>query len=145
MVIKDTEIKIIGYMCLQYGKEYLKESLTSVKDYVDKFYVMYTPVGSQGNRTNIECPENKEELFEICSTVLGDKMVWHENTYSTEGEHRSEIYKFSDGYDLVLTLDADEVLEEKDIQQALLLAYKTDKRYIGINGFINFWRSFSWY
>lgn len=136
-------MRTIGYMCLAYGKEYLKESLLSVRDHVEKFVVLYTPTGSQGKRTSDPFPDTKEELFDICHQVLGDKMIWSEKEYGNEGEHRSDIYRFSDGYDLILTIDSDEVMEPSDLSGALKLAYESDKRYMGINGFINFWRSFN--
>ena len=130
-------------MPLAYGKEYLRESLMSVRDHVEKFVVLYTPKGSQGRHSAEPFPDNRDELFDICMSVLGGKLIWNEAEYGNEGAHRSDIYRFSTGYDLILTLDSDEIMEEKDIPNALKLAYESDKRYMGIAGFINFWRSFN--
>lgn len=141
--IKDTEIRVCGYMCLNYGKEFLKESLMSIVDYVDVFYIMYSPVGSYGHHANIPCPDTREELYEIAESVLGDKMVWHERTYHNEGEHRNEIYKFSDGYDLVVTIDSDEIFSD-EIGNALIMAYKSKDRFHGLGGYLNFFRSFQY-
>ncbi len=115
----------------------------SVRDHVEKFVVLYTPTGSQGSRTDEPFPDTREELFAICQEVLGDKFIWSEREYGNEGEHRSDIYRYSDGYDLILTIDSDEIMEEADLPNALKLAYESDKRYMGINGFCNFWRSFN--
>jgi hypothetical protein len=78
----------------------------------------------------------------MIATTSSPKVEWHKGTFKTETEHRRWIYGHSAGYDLVLTLDADEVLEAEDMPAALEYAMNSTAHYIGINGFINFWRSF---
>lgn len=137
-----TKPRVIGYIPLLYGKEYLKECILSMLPFVDKLYIFYVNKPSQGHTTDIPCPENGMELCDL-ATSISKKVIWIGNcTCTTEGEHRELIMQYSNGYDLVLTLDADEVIDGRDVEQALDTAYKGYQRYWGIDGFINFWRSF---
>ncbi len=138
-----TAPKIICYAPIHYGKEYLKESLQSVIDVVDKIVVVYSEKPSYGHGTNIKCPEGEMELFDIAMAVCGDKLVWRKETFGNEGEHRSFIYNFTEGYDIVLAIDADEVFHTEELKKAIDLAYAGDKRYYGIAGYLNFWKSFN--
>jgi len=137
-----SEMKVIGYMPLLYGKEYLKESLSSVIDLVDKFVILYTPRASYGHGVQHQCPESEEELKEIAQEVCGDKLIWSSKRYHNEGEHRNEIYKYSDGYDIIITVDADEVVDTEEMRKAIEVAHEGEYRNYGIDGYINLWRSF---
>jgi hypothetical protein len=140
---QQTKPRVISYVPIFYGKEYFRESILSMHDHVEQIHVFYTPSPSQGHGTNIPCPETEQELKDI-AFATSNKIIWHNGTYKGEAEHRSEIYKYAEGFDLVFTLDSDEVVESSKLEHALKLAYESDKRYIGISGFINFWRSFNW-
>lgn len=135
--------KVLGYIPLFYGKEFIYQCIKSMEPYVEKILVIYVDKPSQGHSTDLICPENEQEL-RVLAESASNKIEWHKQDFGSEGEHREYIYNFSDGYDLIFTLDADEVVEEKDIENALLQAYNGDRRYYGIGGFINFWRSFDW-
>lgn len=135
-------MKVIGYLPCHYGLEYLKESLLSVVDHVDKFVVLYSATPSYGHGAEEECPESREDIHKIASEVLGDKMVFVDVCCGNEAEHRDTIYNYTAGYDLILTIDADEVYDPEDVQNALEIAYRSDKKYIGIQGYINLWKSF---
>lgn len=137
-------MRVIGLLTIHYGKEYLKECLTSIKDHCEKVVVAYTPNPSHGYGTTEVCPDSKEEIKSICESVLGDKLLWDENTYSQENQHRRQVHSYSMGYDLVLTIDADEVFEPSELSNALEYAFKNPQRYYGIKGYVNFWRSFNW-
>ena len=138
--------KVLGFMCLYYGRDFLRESLLSVKNHIDKMHISYTRTPSQGFGTNIPCPDKEQELRKIAKKVLGDKLIWKSyNGFGQESEHRNTRYKYSDKYKLILTIDADEVFKEEDIDTVLEYASKNKERYYGITGYINFWRSFSWY
>lgn len=136
--------KVIGYIPLMYGAEYLKECIKSMEPWVEKILIVYTDKPSQGHATEMQCPETEQQLQEIAFTA-SNKVEWHKKYFCFEGEHRAYIFNFTKGYDLVFTLDADEVVEEKDIEKALQLAFNSDKRNIGITTFIHFWRSFNYY
>lgn len=135
--------RVLGYVPILYGAEYLKECIQSMHDHVEKIYVMYTPQPSQGHSTDLPCPETEKELRAIAETA-SDKVIWHSGVYSYEAQHRAEIYKFSGNFDQIFTLDADEIVDQEDIGRALDEAWATGKRNIGIDGFINFWKSFDY-
>lgn len=130
-------------MPLFYGKEYLKESLESVVNHVDKFVVLYTNIPSYGFSTTIKCPDTEEELRAIAEAVLGDKLVWHRGGWGQEGAHRGEILRYSGGYDGILAIDADEVYEQESLTKAIQLAMESKHIYAGFGGYVNFWRSFN--
>ena len=135
--------KVLGYMPLHYGADYLRESLLSVIDLCDVFVILHTPIPSYGFGTNVVCPETEEELRAIAQEVCGNKLVWSSKKYGSEGEHRKAIYGFTRGFDLLLAVDADEVFEPSELDNALNYAYTNKERYYGIKGYVNFWRSFN--
>lgn len=138
-------MRVIGFMPLHYGKEYLKESLLSIKDYVEKMVIAYTYKPSQGHKTTLINPDTKEQLFEICNEVLGNKLIWDEaESYSMENQHRNVVLKYATGFDLIVSIDADEVFEQTEINNALNYAYTHNERYYGIKGYLNFWRCFDY-
>lgn len=136
---------VLGFMILFYGKEYLRESLLSIKNHVDIMHIAYTKNPSQGFSTEISCPDTAREMRKIAKEVMGDKLIWENyDTFYCEAAHRDTRYKYSTNHSLILTIDADEVLQEETVDNALEFAFNNKERYYGINGFINFWRSFSW-
>lgn len=134
--------KIICYIPLHYGGEYLGEAIKSVQDHVEKIIILYTKNPSFGFGTDMECPESKSELEEIANSA-SNKIEWIDIEMGTEGDHRSYIYEFADGYDGILTIDSDEVFDSIDLPLAINTAMKSTKRYIGFSGYINFWKSFN--
>lgn len=137
-------MRVLGFMAVHYGKEYLRESLLSIRDYVEEMLVAYSKYPSHGQRVKQDCPDTEEEIFLICQEVLGDKLIWRRSdSYVNEAHHRDMRYKHSSGYDLILTIDADEVFKEEDIPAALQYAFNNKERYYGIKGYVNFWRSFN--
>lgn len=132
-------------MPLHYGKEYLREALLSVIDLCDKFVIVYSSKPSYSHGTDVKCPETELELLDIALKVCGTKLIWHKHEFANEGEHRGHIYRYANHLksDLVLSVDADEIFLTSELKVALETAYKSDKRYFGIGGYINFWRSFS--
>lgn len=135
-------MRVIGYIPLMYGAEYLEACIKSMENHVEKILIVYTEKPSQGHATHIKCHETEEQLKEI-AFASSSKIDWHKGEFANEGEHRSYIYKFANGYDLVFTLDADEIVEEEDIKEAFERALESKCRYIGIDGFLNFWKSFN--
>lgn len=135
--------KVLCYMPLHYGAEYLDAAIKSVHSFVDKIMILYTATPSYGFGTEVRCPESREELKEIAENA-SNKVVWKDCSFGNEGEHRRHIYKFSKGYDLVLAIDADEVFDQEDLPIALDQALNSNYRYLGVNGFVNFWRSFDY-
>jgi len=136
--------KVLAFMTIHYAGDYLKESLLSVVDNVDKMVIAYSKQPSQGHGTNLQCPDSEEYIYDICKEVLGDKMIWDRaERYGAENEHRNVKYKYSAGFDLVLTVDSDEVYKSKELDASYDYAFTNEERFYGIDGFINFWRSFN--
>lgn len=138
-------MKTLGFMTIHYGLEYLKESLTSIKDHVQGMVISYVHKPSHGFKTILDCPDKAEDIRKVCEEVLGNKLIWDEaDFYGAENIHRSVAKKYSQGFDLILTIDADEVFEPSEINNALNYAYTHNERYYGINGYLNFWRCFDY-
>lgn len=131
-------------MILYYGAEYLRESLLSVRDHVDKMVIAYTGRPSHGVYCTDPCPDTEIELYNICQEVLGNKLIWHPKRegYANEGAHRDVRYTYSSGYDCILTVDADEIMV--GVEQAIEYCMTGAAQYYGINGYVNFFRSFEW-
>ena len=131
-------------MTLFYGKEYLRQSLLSVKNHVDKMVIAYTRNPSHGFNSRLKNPDSENEMRLIAQEVLGDKLIWDsQEGYFNESQHRGRRYAFAPGFDIILTIDADEVFKEEDIKGAIEYAYNNPERYFGIKGYLNFWRSFN--
>lgn len=139
----ESKYKILGYAPIYYGKEYLRESLGSVVNHVDKFVVLYTDQPSYGHGTTLQCPDSEAELRAIAEEVLGDKLIWVKGNWGQEGAHRGEIWKYAGGYDGILAIDADEVYDQNDLPLAIDAAMVSPNIYSGFGGYINFWRSFN--
>lgn len=140
-----TKIKTLGFMTIHYAGAYLREALLSVVDHVDKFAVAYSRQPSQGHGTDRKCPDSEESIYDICKDVLGNKLIWDAaDRYGAENEHRAVRYKYAQGFDLILTVDSDEVYASEQLQASFEYAYWGIDRYYGIDGYINFWRSFDW-
>ncbi len=140
----ENNTKVLGYMPLLYGKTYMREALLSVIEHVEKMVILYTDKPSYGFGTDIQNPDSEAELLAIAKQVCGAKLIWHKVSSGTEGDHRGQIYQYTPGYDLVLAVDSDEVFCEPDLVAALQAAKASDKRYLGISGYINLWRSFDY-
>ncbi len=105
--------------------------------------IAYSYKPSHGHTTKLICPDTRNDIYNICKEVLGDKLIWDENQeYPSEGHHRGVRYLYSPGYDVILTVDADEIM--MGIPNAVETFVKGGARYGGINGYINLFRSFSW-
>lgn len=135
-------MRVIGYYPLHYGKEYLKESILSINDVVEKVIILYTSKPSYGYNAHMICPETEEELKDIVFSTT-NKAEWVNITATNEGEHRSQIARFSEGYDLFISTDADEVWNTQELEAALKTAHSQNFRQYGIDGFLNFWKDFS--
>jgi hypothetical protein len=139
-----SKIKVLGFMTIHYAGDYLKESLLSVVDHVDKMVIAYSKQPSQGHGTDLTCPDSEKYIFEICRDVLGDKMIWHyADRYGAENEHRNVRYIYSGGFDLVLTVDSDEVYKSEELPASFDYAFWGVDKFYGIDGYLNFWRSFN--
>jgi hypothetical protein len=139
-----SKIKVLGFMTIHYAGDYLKESLLSVLDHVDKMVIAYSKQPSQGHGTDLACPDSEEYIYQTCKEVLGDKLIWDRaDRYGAENEHRNVKYIYSNGFDLVLTVDSDEVYKSDELEASFDYAFWGVDKFYGIDGYLNFWRSFN--
>jgi len=138
------KIKVLGFMTIHYAGDYLREALLSVVDHVDKMVIAYSMMPSQGHGSQLQCPDSEGYIFDICKDVLGDKLIWDRaDRYGAETEHRSVKYKYTGDFDLVLTVDSDEVYKSDELPASFEYAYWGIDKFYGIDGYVNFWRSFN--
>ena len=134
--------KIISYTPLHYGKEYLKYSILSYMDVVDKIVFLYTEKPSYGHNSHLRCPESEEELKDIVFSTT-NKAEWVRINANNEGEHRHKIDRFRLDYDLGVATDYDEVWNTQELERALVEAKARNYARYGIDGFVNFWKDFN--
>lgn len=135
---------VVAYCPLYYGADYLDAAIRSVDPCVDLIYIIYTPTPSHGFSTDKPCPDTQEELMKI-ATNASDKVRWItvSEGFRFEGEHRNFIYRFTDGFKQVLAFDSDEVFHTEELKLALQEAENLPNRYVNVDGFVNFWKSFN--
>jgi len=141
-------MSVLAYIPLHYGKEYLETTIKSIEDHVDRILIIYTCSPSYGHLSQEGCPETEEELQELAFDT-SEKIQWFRincrgsERINRENQHREIAFRYvRDSDDLILTADSDEVWDPRSLGETLEDARKTDSRYIGINGFVNFWRDF---
>lgn len=136
-------MKVISYTALHYSKDYLGYAIQSVIDAVDEHWILYTPVGSHGSRTDVPCPDTREELYQVAKDAAGSKLRWVESMWPYEGAQRDSIHQYVPDADAILVLDADEIWPEGLAKAAL----SVNERYYYYPkrmrvGMIHYWRSF---
>lgn len=135
-------MKVIGFTCLHYGKDYLEWAIRSVIDHVDEHWCVYSPIGSHGHRTDRVCPDTREELYAAAQRGAGSKLRWHTGIYKHEGEHRGMIHELAPDADVILVVDADEIWPSGMAETIVALpANGAPIRLMRIK-MIHFWRSF---
>ncbi len=139
--MENKKYRVLGFVSLFYGKEYFRESLLSIRDHCDKVYICHTQTPSHGHSTTEKCPDTAQELLTIADEVLGPKLIWESyQGFQNEAAHRDQRYRHSEGMDIILTIDPDEVFE--GVPAALDFAFENKERFFGLSGYINLWRSF---
>ncbi len=133
-------MSVAAYTALHYGREYLAYAIRSVIDVVDEYWVLYSPFGSHGHRSDTSCPERMEDLYGIAKAAAGGKLRWCNGRWPTEGQQRDYIHHLTDA-DIVLVLDADEIWADGAAAYALAMAQNADIGRFRIP-IIHFWRSF---
>lgn len=137
-------LKIMGFVPVHYMGSYFFESLLSIEPYVDKVVVAYSRAPSQSHGNNTPCPDKEEDIYNTALKALGSKLVWDAaDSYHMENAHRDVRYKYSEGYDVCISTDVDEVF--LNIPKAVEYLMKSGAQYAGTSNYINFFRSFEWY
>jgi hypothetical protein len=132
--------KIVAYTALLYGKCYLASAIRSVIDHVSEYHVLYSPVGAHGHRTDVPCPDTREELLEIALSA-GSKLRWHEGVWPHEGAQRDTILQVAGDADVILPVDYDEVWQTGLVEEAIAAGLSGKARNWRVP-FRHYWRSF---
>jgi hypothetical protein len=128
---------------LHYGKDYIEACLKSIVDHCDKVIILYSLNPTHNHpEGGLHYWEPMEELKDIAAQF--SKVEWV-NVYGaqSEAEHINNIWKFTDGYDVLLRSDYDEIWDQESLSNSIIQCYQSPYRTHGIAGFINFWRSFN--
>lgn len=133
--------KIVGFMALHYGKSYMASAIRSVIDYVDEMWIAYSDVGSHGTRTNIPCPDTRDELLTIAQQAAGDKLGWVDGRWSRENEQRNVIHEVVADADAIVVVDSDELYPEGLIPDLLQQTSAWHRKRIRVP-FVHFYRDF---
>ena len=136
-------MRVLSYIMLHYGMEYLEYVIKAIEPFSEKIMIFYTPNPSHNHDAGIKCPEKRAELKQLALDT-SDKVIWKDVNIFGEGNHRQQVFKYSKGYDLVLNADSDEVWNQDFLAKSLEESVNLDSRYIGVYGFVNFYRSFDW-
>src|SRR5689334_10084788 len=105
-------MKVVGFTALHYGRDYLAYAIRSIIDHIDEYHVAYTAIGSHGHRTDVKCPETRDELYAIASAAAGSKLRWHDGEWPYEGAQRDSIHEYAPDADVIVVLDSDEIWSE---------------------------------
>ena len=128
---------------IHYGSEYLDACIRSIDPFVDQINILYSPKSSHRVApVGAVCPDTRDTLRGIAKAA-SNKIVWHNVMGATaEHAHLAHAFYHAGDCDLMLRMDADEVWEPNSLQNCIDQAVNIDSMYIGIIGFVNFWRSF---
>jgi len=143
----EENIKVLGAVCLHYGKEYFDQALKSIIDHVDEVVIYYSERPTHGTKTNMICPDTRSELKGIADKY---NCTWFDiNGIGAENSHRQKYinYGSNKGYDQILIIDSDEVHVSSEIPDMLLEARKHNVNRVGIAGsqWLTPWKSFNEY
>lgn len=133
-------MRIVAYTALLYGKDFLAHAIRSIIDEVDEYIILYTPIGSHGHRTDIPCPDTREELYDIAYEAAGEKLRWFDSTWDFEGQQRDSIFTVAPDADVIVVLDSDEVWPEGLLVSAIEGTSHWGARDIRMP-MVHFWRS----
>lgn len=132
----------VGYVCLHYGTCYLEWSIKSVIDDLDRLYVLYSPEGSHGHKSNHPCPDKRADLLAAAQRGAGSKLEWVDaGVFGYEGQHRDTIHKLVPNADVIVRLDYDEIYPSGLLKDILFQVEHTNARRYRIP-FVHFYRSF---
>lgn len=137
--------KVLAYICLHYGADYIAKAIESVNDAVDEILIIYTAKPSHGTGTPLTCPDTKQELIdEINKGDIEDKVVFMEGEFKREGLHRDAAFAYAknEGFDIIVALDSDEIWNTQYLKELITEVYerKAAKCLVWMR---HLWRSFN--
>lgn len=138
--------KISSYTVLHYGRDYLPYALRSVAPVVDRSFVFFTPHASHGHSTDLPPIESRDELMVSIPADEWDKLTWVDtNDFWMEGQQRDFALRVaSEGADLCLVLDYDEVWHPDVLRNILNHVWQENKARQWLINFSHLWRSFNY-
>lgn len=136
-------MKVMAYYPIHYGIEYIEASIKSIENQVEKILILYSEKPSYGHGTNIDCPESENEIKDVVMSA-SPKVVWKKIEAYNEGNHRGIAFQESSDYDIMLTLDSDEVWNTESLEKCIKESYDGEAWRRNVTGFIHFWKSFNW-
>jgi hypothetical protein len=128
---------IIAVTRLHYGKDYLYDVIKSSEGLADKHLVLYTPIATFSQHTDLPCPDNREELLAIAQEAGGARLDWREGL-PVAVPTAFQVYPDADMY---IELDGDEVLSP-ELKADILARQSELTAQIYRLPFLHFWRSF---
>lgn len=134
-------MRVESYTALHYGKDYLRWAMLALRYHVRRAHVVYVPRPSHGHRTNLPCPETRDELRAEVADLPW--VAWHDASFRHEGKHRDFALSLCEG-DLALVVDADEVWAGDVLGRVLRHVYDEAKARQWLVNFSTPWRSFDW-
>lgn len=138
-------MKVLAYIPLHYGSEYLDATIRSIDDYVDQILILYTEQPSYGQYGRLQNPDNRQMLVNIAEKA-SKKIKWVDiHSIGQEHQHRQMAFGYAKGFDLIMAVDADEVWHPDHIKEAQEAALATGKKNVSVGGdrWYHFWRSFN--
>lgn len=138
--------KVTSLCIIHYGKEYLSCAIQAVYPVSDEIVIVYTATPSHGTGTDMPCPETMSDIITEAKRYDPDNKVYFTTgTFSNEGEQRGACEQICKdrGTDIIVRFDADEVWDTESLRLSLDVVDKSDAKYFGVNGFVNFWKSFN--
>lgn len=143
-------MKVLAFTVLHYGKEYLRESIESVKNNVDEHLIVYSSSPTFGYSSSLTNPDSEEELKSICYEF--SHVTWMDITARNvrqENIHRQVAADYGNkhGFDIVLVIDSDEVWIPERVKEAIDHAYNSENGHFCVMGsqWVTLWKSFNEY
>ena len=127
----------LAYMILHTGAPYLRYAVQSILPQVDKLMIFYSEKPSQGYQTDILCPDTREQL----KALAGPDVIWIDGKWNNETDHVNAVRAYTDKYDWLVRLDADEIYPPGMVDEMIRQAEDTDHTRFRVP-FVHFWRCF---
>lgn len=133
-------MKTLAYIICHYGLPYFDACLAALSPQVDKIVVLYSRAPSQGNQTDMACPDSGDQLRAVAQRY--PNVQWVEGNWSNEGAHTGAAMAYVEGYDWLVRLDTDEIIQPDTVSRWIQWAQGRPARTFSPK-FLHFWRSFS--
>ncbi len=135
-------MKIIAYMALHYGLDYIEAAIRSVIDSVDEFHVLYAAQPSHGSRSGLMCPDSENDLHAAAWQAAGVKLHWHYGDWRYENDQRNSIHHYVPDADAIVIVDSDEVYQDGMATDAIQYGLSVGCRSLRLP-FTHMWRAFN--